>query len=106
MAKFRAIIEGQNVLLMMDNEPQQLDFHRTVCLEAECVDSATSAALETVMGELSRQQVVLDCHTGKSTIRLEYIEQVDVLETACSEQGFVWYFADDALFDYTLRRQH
>lgn len=104
MPNFRAIIEGQNFLFMLDDEVQYLDFHRTVCLEAECIKSAGELALESVIEELTLQDLLIDMNRNKSSINLGHIECVDVQETICLEQDFIWYFPDDAVFDYTLKQ--
>ena len=102
MPNYRAIIEGQNFSFAHENEIQQLDFHRTLCLEAECINSARQMALQQVMKELSEQQLFTE-DTDKQRISLGYIEQVDVLDQLCQNDNFIWYFPDDAVFDYKLK---
>ena len=103
--KFRAIVEGQNFLFMLDDEPQHLDFHRTVCLEAECVDSASEQAIRCVKAELYSHDHVTNKNENSFNVSLGYIEQIDVLDIPCAEHEFIWYFPDDAVFDYKLRRE-
>ena len=104
MPIFRAIIEGQNFLFMLDDEPHQLDFHRTICLEAECIDMASRMAVSCVVEELSAQKMLPEGSFDKGNISLAHIEQVDVLETKPGEEEFLWHFPGDAVFAHKLKR--
>ena len=100
---FRAVVEGQNFLFLLDNEPQHLDFHRSICLEAECLDSASEQAIRYVREELhSHDNVKLESDDSLN-VSLAYIEQVDVHDDTCTEQGFIWYFPEDAVFEHKLK---
>ena len=105
MPKFRAIVEGQKFLFMLDDEAQHLDFQRTICLEAECVQTARQQALRHVMAELSSHELVLKEHIDAANVNLGHIEQIDSGERVCHEQDFIWYFPDDAVFEHKLRSQ-
>lgn len=106
MPKFRAIVEGQKFLFMLDDEAQHLDFQRTVCLEAECIDSAREQALGYVLQELSLHELVLKEHIDRAKINLGHIEPVENLEVACREQDFIWYYPDDAIFEHKLKNNN
>lgn len=105
MPKFRAVVEGQNFLFVLDDEPQHLDFHRSICLDAECIDSASEQAICCVREELHSHENVMFQSGDSLNVSLGYIEQVDVLDTTCTEQGFIWYFPDDAVFEHKLKHQ-
>ena len=105
MPKYCTIIEGQNFDFMLENELQRLDFHCTFCLEAESIDSARQRALGFVIAELSgHQQIFSNESPNKPKVSLEHIEEVNSLDTRCSQDEFNWHFPGDALFVHKLKR--
>ena len=102
--KYRAIIEGQNFLFVHEDQSQHLDFHRTLCLEAECINSAREKALEQVMIELSAQEIPMSEDNLSHRVSLCHIEQIDIVDRHCDEQDFIWYFPEDAVFEHKLKQ--
>lgn len=103
MPIYRAIVEGHDISFMLDDELHQLDFHRTICLEAECIDTARRMALSCVVEELSTQPILPDGYHDNSKVSLAHIEQVDVLESKPAQDGFLWHFPGDAVFAHKLK---
>lgn len=103
MPLYHAIIEGQKIQCAFDGESHQLDFHRSLCLEAECLDSASDKAIQHVLMELSElPDIRVDIQSGQ-TIHLGHIERLDELDRQCRELDFIWYFPDDAVFSHKLK---
>jgi len=104
---YRAIIEGQNFLLQQDTILQHLDFHRVVCLDAACIESARHQALDQVITELAlHAQIISNAAAEKPRISLAHIERIDSLGVDCREDEFVWHFPGDALFSHKLKARN
>ena len=103
MPNYRAVIEGQNFLFVHEDQSQYLNFHRALCLEAECIDSAGEKALAQVRSELLTQKILFEENRISHSFSLRHIEQFDVSDRLCAEQDFIWYFPEDAVFNYKLK---
>lgn len=97
MPAFVATVVGENFEFMVDDEPQFLDFTRTVYVDADDERAAEEAALSLVREEL-QSQAMLD-EASEQLISIEEICQSDVLADRDLAGDFIWYFADDDMQD-------
>ncbi|MBI1424913.1 MAG: hypothetical protein GC149_15810 [Gammaproteobacteria bacterium] len=93
MPGYKATVIGENFEFVIDDEPQFLDFSRTVYIDAEDEDAAQVAALAVVREELLAQAMLDD--EADQSITIEEISQADVLADKAIEGDFIWYFPDD-----------
>lgn len=94
MPGFKATVLGENFQFLVDEEPQYVDFHRTVYLDADDQNSAEQAAIHFVREALAQQDLVDMVESGGSTISIDEIQQVDILKQSDTED-FIWYLTDD-----------
>ncbi len=93
MPGFKATVVGENFRFEVDDEPQFLDFSRTLHVEAGNATAAEELALSKVREELLAQMLYEEA--GEQQIMIEEIRQVDVISDAEEESDFIWYFPDD-----------
>ena len=93
MPGYKATVIGENFEFVIDEEPQFLDFSRTVYVDAEDENAAQEAALAVVREELLAQAMLDD--EADQSIMIEEISQADVLAGKTLEGDFIWYFPDD-----------
>jgi len=93
MPAYKATVIGENFEFVVDEEPQLLDFSRTLYVDADDESSAQQAALAQVRQELLAQALLDDAADPLLTI-----------DELCLDDGpgkhellgdFIWYFADD-----------
>ncbi|MEJ2452526.1 MAG: hypothetical protein P8047_18035, partial [Gammaproteobacteria bacterium] len=77
MPAYMATVIGENFEFFVDDEPQYLDFSRTVYVDADDESAAQQAALALVRQELLAQSM-LDV-SSEPMITIEEICQADVL---------------------------
>ena len=94
MPGFKATVVGENFQFVVDDEPQFVDFHRTVYLDASDQIAAEQTAIDIVREALIGQSLVDMEDSVGSTISIDEIRQVDILE-AGEDEDFIWYLADD-----------
>ena len=94
MPGFKATVVGENFQFVVDHEPQFVDFHRTVYLDASDQVSAEQTAIDMVREALMTQSLVDMDESSGSTIIIDEIRQVDILRMS-EEEEFIWYLADD-----------
>jgi hypothetical protein len=97
MPGFMATVVGENFKFMVDDEPQYLEFVRTVYVDADDESTAEQVALAQVREELLAQ-AMLD-EAAEQLISIEEICQTDVLADKDLEGDFIWFFPDDLLDD-------
>ena len=92
MPGFMATVVGENFEFVVDDEPQSLDFTRTVYVDADDESAAGEAALARVREELVAQ-AMLD-EASDQFISIEEIRQADVLADKDLHGDFIWFFPD------------
>lgn len=92
MPGYKATVFGENFEFLIDDEPQYLDFTRTLYLDAEDEQAAAQTALAMVREELLAQ--ALWDEGSDQAIDLDEIEQVDVLARRDGSEDFIWTFPD------------
>ena len=97
MPGFKAIVVGENFEFMVDDEPQLLDFSRTVYVNAADESVAQQVALALVREDLLSQSMLDD--DSEQMISIDDICQADVLAERNLHGGFIWHFPDDELSD-------
>jgi hypothetical protein len=97
MPGFMATVVGENFEFVVDDEPQYLEFSRTVYVDADDESAAQQAALALVREELLAQAMLDD--DADQVISIDEIRQVDVLAEKDLQGDFIWYFPDDDSFD-------
>jgi len=93
MPAFMATVIGENFEFFVDDEPQYLDFSRTVFVDAEDESAAQHAALALVRQELLAQSMLDE--SSKPMITIEEICQADILAEKDLHGDFIWYFPED-----------
>ena len=94
MPGFKATVIGENFQFVVDDEPQFVDFHRTVYLDASDSTAAEQSAIDMVREALQAQSLVDMDDSSASTISVDEIQQVDILDGSDTED-FIWYLCDD-----------
>ena len=97
MPGYMATVVGENFEFVVDDEPQCLEFSRTVYVDADDESAAQQAALALVREELLAQAMLDD--EADQLISIDDICQADVLADKPLSGDFIWYFPDDDLFD-------
>jgi hypothetical protein len=93
MPSFMATVVGENFEFVVDDEPQYLDFSRTVYVNAEDESAAQQVALAMVREELLAQAMLDDA--AEQMITIDEICQADILAEKNLHGDFIWYFAED-----------
>jgi len=93
MPGFMATVIGENFEFFVDDEPQYLDFSRTVFVDAEDESAAQHAALALVRQELLAQSMLDEA--SEPMITIEEICQADILAEKDLHGDFIWYFPED-----------
>jgi len=96
MPEYKATVIGENFEFLVDEEPQYLDFTRTVYVTAADESTAHQAALALVREELLVQAMLND--EVENLISVDEICQADILSSKDLQGDFIWYFPDD-LYD-------
>jgi hypothetical protein len=97
MPGYLATVVGENFEFVVDDEPQLLEFSRTVFVDADDAAAAEQAALALVREELLAQAMLDD--EAEQLITIDEISQVDVLAEKDMQGDFIWYFPDEDLCD-------
>ncbi len=98
MPAYKATVVGENFKFEIDGEPQQLDFYRTVYVDADDERAAQDAALALIREELARQSLLPE-DEATSPVSVEFIGRADVLEYSADED-FIWHFPDEVDEDW------
>jgi hypothetical protein len=93
MPGYKATVVGENFEFVVDDEPQFLEFTRTIYVDADDEDTAQQAALAQVREELLAQ-AVLD-EDSDQMISVDEIWQADVLAGNEMHGELIWYFPED-----------
>jgi len=93
MPSFMATVVGENFEFVVDDEPQYLDFSRTVYVNAEDESAAQQVALALVREELLAQ-AMLD-EAADKMITIDEICQADILAEKDLHGDFIWYFSEE-----------
>ena len=94
MPGFKATVLGENFQFVVDDEPQFVDFHRTIYLDASDQTSAEQSAIVMVREALLSQSLVDMEDSAGSTISIDEIRQVDILDKG-EPEDFIWYLSDE-----------
>jgi len=97
MPGYKATVVGENFEFVVDDEPQWLEFSRTVYVDADDESAAQQAALALVREELLAQAMLDD--GSQQMISIDEICQADVLAEKDLHGEVIWYFPDDDLLD-------
>jgi len=92
MPGYKAIITGENFEFIIDDEPQYLDFIRTIYVNATDESSAQESALNIVRAELLGQSLLDD--DSDQVISLDLIHQVDTQPEQRGVSDFIWSFPE------------
>ena len=98
MPGYKATIIGENFEFLIDEEPQYLDFIRTICIDANDEKTAQESALTVVRDDLHAQSLLDD--NSEQTISLDIIQQVDNTTSKECHDDFIWSFPDLDEFEY------
>ncbi len=100
MPRFVTLVEGRDFVFEVDGEPQHLDFHRAVPVEAADPSAAAEAALALVRHELTRRGLAEDRPLPPERLAVEEVRELAPGEAA-EETDFVWHLAeeDELLWD-------
>jgi len=93
MPKFKAIVVGEDFKFIIDDEPQYLDFIRTVYVNASDEHGAGELALAIVREDLLSQSMMDEW--DEPVMAIDEIKQVDVLARRDDGDDFVWHFPED-----------
>jgi hypothetical protein len=93
MPGYKAVVLGENVEFIIDEETQYLDFSSTVLINAEDEASAQESALAMVREELLSQSLIEEW--DEAPLIIDEIRQVDVLANTGIAGDFVWTFPED-----------
>lgn len=93
MPEYQAIVVGENFEFVIDDEPQYLDFTRTVYVDAQDEQGAEASALAIVREDLLSQSMMDEW--DEPVIVVDEIKQVDVLSQRDDGEDFVWHFPED-----------
>ncbi len=94
MPRFVTLVEGRDFVFEVDGEPQHLDFHRTVPVDAADPPAAAEAALALVQHELARRGLAGDGPLPPERLAVEEVRELAPGETA-EETDFVWHLAEE-----------
>lgn len=97
MPGYKATVVGENFEFVVDDEPQFLEFSRTLYVDAEDESAAQQVALTLVREELVAQ-AMLD-NDSEQMISIDEICQADMLAEKELLGEFIWYFPDDVVDD-------
>lgn len=92
MPGYKAIITGENFEFIIDDEPQRLDFIRTVYVDAADETSAQASALKFVRAELLGQSLLDE--DSDQIISLDLIHQLDSQSEHRGVDDFIWSFPE------------
>lgn len=92
MPGYKAVITGENFEFLIDDEPQHLDFIRTVYVEAPDETKAGETALKIVRGDLLAQSLLDD--NSDQLINLDLIFQAENKTHEVGVCDFIWSFPD------------
>jgi len=93
MPAYKATVIGENFEFVVDDEPQLLEFSRTLYVDADDESSAQQAALAKVREELLAQSL-LDDQAGQM-LSIDELCHADSLVDRELLQDFIWYFPDE-----------
>lgn len=97
MPGYMATVIGENFEFVVDDELQQLEFSRTLYVNADNESVAEQAALQQVRAELLTQALLDD--DSDQLITVEDIRQEDVHADNDLSGDFVWFFPDEEFLD-------
>lgn len=97
MPGYKATVIGENFDFVVDDEPQLLEFSRTMYIDAADVAAAEALAMAMVREELLAQSILDD--DSDQLISVEEIDLVDVNPELMQQGEFIWTFAEEAEFD-------
>ncbi len=92
MPGYKAVVTGENFEFLIDEEPQSLDFIRTIYVDAADESAAQESALKIVRADLLAQSLLDD--DSDQVISLDLIHQVDANNSARGVDDFIWSFPD------------
>lgn len=95
MPAFKATVVGENFEFVVDEEPQLLEFSRTLYVDADDESAAQQSALARVREELLAQDLWDDA--ADQLLSIDELCQTDGLAERELMGDFVWYFPDDEL---------
>ena len=93
MPEYKAVVSGENIEFIIDDEPQLLDFMRVLYVEADSELSAGDTALAMVREELLSQSMLEEW--DEPVMMVEEIKQVDVLAGREDVDDFIWMFPEE-----------
>ena len=93
MPEYKAVVVGENFEFVIDDEPQYLDFVRTVYVDAQDEQDAQESALAIVREDLLAQSMMEEW--DEPVIAIDEIKQVDVLARRDDGDDFIWHFPED-----------
>ena len=97
MPGYKATVVGENFEFVVDDEPQYLEFSRTLYVDAQDESAAQKAALAQVREELLAQSLLDD--DADQLISVDDIRQADVLDNMPLAGDFIWTFPEEELYD-------
>jgi len=96
MPSYKTVVEGQNFVFEVDNEPQNINFYKTLYVSAMNETEAEDRALDKIKRVLDDSGVEFNPATGYETLLVDDIEQIDILdENIHVDSDIVWFFSDE-----------
>lgn len=97
MPSYKAVVEGQNFVFEVDNEPQNINFYKTMYINALNESEAEDVAINQVTQHvLDDSGIVFDPASGFESILIDEIEQIEVIdENIHVDSDLVWFFSEE-----------
>ena len=92
MPGYKAVITGENFEFIIDEVPQNLDFIRTVYVDANDENTAKESALKIVRADLLAQSLLDE--ESEQVISLELLQPIDSTQQAQGVNDFIWSFPE------------
>jgi hypothetical protein len=93
MPEYKAVVTGENFEFIVDDEPQYLDFTRTLYVDADDEQQAQQSALAMVREELLSQSMLEEW--DEPSMVIDEIQQLDVLAGRQEAEDFIWHFPEE-----------
>ncbi len=96
MAKFRVMLEGENLWVRLDREPQHLGFFTTRFVEAADPDEAARRAVDLVRGDLRDR--LLNAPDDSPRVVVDEIVEVARFpsDVELPGHGYTWYLHEES----------
>jgi hypothetical protein len=96
MPSYKTVVEGQNFVFDVDNEPQNINFYKTLYVNALNEAEAEDLALDKIKHVLDDSGIEFNLSTGYETLLIDDIEQINVLDDNVHvDRDIVWFFSDE-----------